>query len=483
MPCGIGNALLRVAGARTYCTIPVHMYVHQKTYIREIHILSYLYVQYYFLYVHTYMYEENHSFSTTPRMTAFIVVQIPPTLSATLPDLTGMVWYTVNVITSHQPSSTTPRHTADRTTMSSSSKADNQQDDKGKKDDLSSESSASDDDDDSLVLEGQLVRNPDVSASSSSGDSDNESDNDREETQDEHDHDRDEDQKEERVDQVKPETAQTTTTVAAAKRKQPDDKADNKHNNNKKKKRKSKNRPHDASSTVDMSYVEFIFCDMDEKYWDGIRALLSNGASLYAAHASALADAMIEYDMVGTVLAQEDDTEHNVYGFASLLHWGHVPDTAQAQFKAVLGRRQDDVNDACQKRVVRALQDTDKKSPATAFLLTGRMINVPLEIVLALHQQVWQDIVWAQGEQTKLSYKRVQTLLRLAPCTRDKDASYVYRYYDDELLAQQAVGSSYVVEAPRSFSREDVVYLHVLELTLPAYQRAIQSLEQMVNNG
>ena len=338
-------------------------------------------------------------------------------------------------------------------------------------DDVSSESSDSSSDDDSLVLEGQMVRNPDVSSSSS-----------------------DDDEEEEEEEKPAKSTPSKKSESTDKKRKQHPTAASSPEKNptpTQKRKKKKKQR-NDDDGGVDMSYVEFIFCDMHEKYWDGLKALISNaGSALYQAHSSALADQMIEYDMVGTVLAQDHDPEHNVYGFGSILHWGHFPTAARQQFATVCGGSPEvpstittssstSKDTVCQKRVAQALQAVPN-SPVTAFLLMGRMINVPVEIVLTLHQQVWQDIVWAQKEKTKLSYKKIDKVLRLAPCTQD-GSSYVYRYFEDELLAAQAVGS-YVVEAPRSFSREDKVYLQVLELTLPAYERAIQALERMVNGS
>ena len=364
--------------------------------------------------------------------------------------------------------------------------------------DVSSESSDSSSDDDSLVLEGQLIRNPDVPSSSSDDDYDD--DDDEEED--------DDDTKGIVVRKGEGEPVKLTnskkTDATDNKRKQHpsavknDDKKNQtseqqKQHPKKKKKKKQRDDDNNDDGGVDMSYVEFIFCDMHEKYWDGLKALIGNaGSALYQSHSSALADQMIEYDMVGTVLAQDHDPEHNVYGFGSILHWGHFPATARQQFATVCGTSpnvastkstNNSASDAaCQKRIVQALR-ADVKSPTTAFLLMGRMINVPVEIVLSLHQQVWQDIVWAQKEKTKLSYKNIDKVLRLAPCTLDGgDDSYVYRYFEDELLAAQAVGS-YVVEAPRSFSREDKVYLQVLELTVPAYERAIHAMERMANGS
>ena len=359
-------------------------------------------------------------------------------------------------------------------------KANNSHDD----DELSSESSS---DDDSLVLEGVLVRNPDVSSSSDDDDSD---DND------------DEDDKEKSVKDAK-QSAQSSKRPAAAASKsqqQPPPKKAKKTKKPKQPRRKT------DEPEIDTTHVDFIFCDMAEHYFHGCKALLSNGASLYQAHSSALADAMVEYDMVGTVIGQPDDPEHTVYGFGSLVHWVHLPATAQTGFtkvschqNVVTGTNQQTTAKAAAKACQARLQSSltacqTKTTPAVAVLLTGRMINLPVEIVLSLHQQVWLDIQWAQTEKTKQSYKNITTVLRLAPCTRDDNnnndssssssSSYVYRYFEDELLAEQAKkGSSYFVTAPKSFSREDQVYLHVLELDLEGYQRGIQALERLVNHG
>lgn len=334
--------------------------------------------------------------------------------------------------------------------------------------DLSSESA---DDDDSLVLEGVMVRNPDVS-SSSDDDSDNDDDDDD-----------DDDGHAKAGDDSKP-----PASSSGEKRKANNQTtASNKNKSNKKKKKKNKN-----DDGIDMVHVDFIFCDMGEKYWGGIKALLTNGASLYHAHSSILADQMIEHEMVGTVIGTENDPEDSVYGFGSLLHWAHFA-TAQDQFRKVCCQQvihrphknmpQLPDEEATRQAVTKALQKED--DPTTAFLLFGRMVNLPLEIVLALHQQLWLDIEYAlkQKDADELSYAGLKTVLRVAPCTRESDSNdWVYRYFDDEIMAGQATGK-YVVEAPKSFSREDKVYLQVLQLDLKGYQRAIQDLERMVGSG
>lgn len=357
--------------------------------------------------------------------------------------------------------------------------------DEDDKEEVSSESSdvSSDDDDDSLVLEGVLVRNPDVSSSSSS--------------------DEDSDQDEEEADSkpaaaAKPAAKQDKASTAASAGDKRKGAADN---NNDKTSKKSKTREKNKRKKeqkqqpqVDMVHVDFIFCDMAEKYWGGIKALLSNCASLYQAHSSVLADAMIAHEMVGTVIGTEGDAEHSVYGVASLLHWPHFGTAAQDAFGKVC--RQDICRphknmpamadeEATRQGVIEALGKSD--NAAAAFLLFGRMINLPLEIVLALHQQLWLDIEFAQKqtEADELSYASasLQTVLRLAPCTREANTTdWVYRYFDDEIMAGQATGK-YVVEAPKSFSREDKVYLQVLVLDLKGYQQSIQDLERMVGSG
>ncbi|KAL7579233.1 hypothetical protein ACA910_011395 [Epithemia clementina (nom. ined.)] len=182
-----------------------------------------------------------------------------------------------------------------------------------------------------------------------------------------------------------------------------------------------------------------------------------------------------------------------------------------------------------------------KKSPLIPLFLFlhGRMMNLPLEIVLALHQQLWLDWEWDQeeeeedpkdGKATKkktnkqsplqrdssilpkmtLSGKIVEPrILRLAPCTKTNSSTshktsnnnkrtkkkqttneatavlsqgVLYRYYDDELLADRAV-VRYAVKAPPSYSQEEDLFLQVLVLTSSGYQQAIHDLEQMVGSA
>ncbi|KAL7579184.1 hypothetical protein ACA910_011357 [Epithemia clementina (nom. ined.)] len=189
-----------------------------------------------------------------------------------------------------------------------------------------------------------------------------------------------------------------------------------------------------------------------------------------------------------------------------------------------------------------------KKSPSIPLFLSlhGRMMNLPLEIVLALHQQLWLDWEWDQEEEEdpkdlkatkkKTTYKQSPLptdssilpkmtlsgkklkprILRLAPCTKTNSSTsrktknnnnnnnnnnkrkkktqttneatavlsqeVLYRYYDDELLADRAV-VRYTVKAPPSYSQEEDLFLQVLVLTPSGYQQAIHDLEQMVGSA
>jgi hypothetical protein len=341
-------------------------------------------------------------------------------------------------------------------------------------------SESSEDDDDSLVLEGVLVRNPEVDSSSDDSDDDEDDDEDDED---------DEDDDDEKVATAK------STEKAVAKRLAASNGAQAKRQ--KKKARKTKKTG--GEPEIDLVHVDLVFCDMAEAYWHGLKALLSNGTSLYQAHSSLLADQMIAHERVGTLIATPDDPDHSVYGFGSLLHWAHFG-TAQSAFHEVCAQAAYHPNagvqlpdeEACREGVVELLA-SDQAASTVVFLLMGRMVNLPLEIVLALHQQVWLDVEWAQQQPSQDDKKKKKkqkgaapaplsfakpTVLRVAPCTREGQ-DWVYRYFEDELLAGQAQGS-YVVEAPVSFSREDKVYLRVLQLNLPGYQKAIGDLERLV---
>ena len=120
-------------------------------------------------------------------------------------------------------------------------------------------------------------------------------------------------------------------------------------------------------------------------------------------------------------------------------------------------------------------------------MLHGRMVNLPIEIVLTLHQQIVLDMDWAtknaatEEERRSMNFK---TFLRLAPCHKDNRAAgggggLSYRYFDDEVLAERAE-FAFTVAAPASFSKEQKQLLTVMLVTEKGYFAALDDLVKIV---
>jgi protein BCP1 len=326
--------------------------------------------------------------------------------------------------------------------------------------DDSDDSSCSSEEDDDLILEGVLVRNPDASDSSSDEDSDADED-----------------------DTAKPPAAKKQKPNVKGK---PETKANSTQSKKKKKKKKAK----DGPEIVDM---EFTFCEMDEKFFHGIKALLSSSSPAYLTHSSALSDLMIENASVGTVISteyqykpgQERDPEYEgvVYGFASILNvTTHKDNEAiKALTKLCLSKCPED-----RKAELKTVLSGTTKRPA-GFYFQSRMVNLPLEIVEVLHQQLILDMDWAVENASNEAQRKsldFGVFLRIAPTYREKGsggggASY-YKYFDDELLANHAE-FTYEIELPKTFGMEETPYCSVIVLTKKGHRDAIKNLKQLVN--
>jgi protein BCP1 len=292
-------------------------------------------------------------------------------------------------------------------------------------DDSSDESSG----DDSLVLEGVCMRNPDASSSSDDSDDDDE-DND------------DDEEEEEEEPSKKPEAKDNGKRKAAGK---PSVKNEEAKAIQKKKKRKKK-----SKDDEDLN-VEFTFCDMDEKYFHGLKALLHDSSTVYQHNSSLLADLMIENISVGTVVSTADDEDGYVFGFASVLNVSTYQTSPVVQY----------LKDFClkecpaqHKKELEVVLSGKTKRPA-GFFVHGRMINMPLEIVQVLQQQLVVDMDWAVDNAEGGSEERKSldfgAFIRLAPCSLSGQ-SVVYRYFDDEIFAERAE-FVFTVDAPKSYSK------------------------------
>eukprot|EP00536_Pseudo-nitzschia_multiseries_P005866 jgi/Psemu1/324080/estExt_fgenesh1_pg.C_1180009 len=260
----------------------------------------------------------------------------------------------------------------------------------------------------------------------------------------------------------------------------------------KKKNKKTKKEKNDGPEMVNM---EFTFCDMDEKFFHGIKNLLGSSSPAYLPTASALSDLMIENVAVGTVISteydykpgQEKDPDYEgvVYGFASVLNVTTHKDSEaiRALKKLCLSHCPAD-----RKSELKTVLSGTTKRPA-GFYFQSRMVNLPLEIVEILHQQLIMDMDWAVEHAGGTTEQRKAldfgVFVRIAPTYREKGGSTTqsyFKYFDDELLANHAE-YTYEIELPKTFGMEETPYCTVIVLTKPGHREAVKELKRMVSGG
>ena len=278
-----------------------------------------------------------------------------------------------------------------------------QDDDSSDDDSVSSEEEGED-----LILEGVLVRNPDVESSDDSDDDDSSSSSDS-----------DSDDEEE---QPKHKKAKTDSNSNSKKPSQKETQKKSKSNKSKKGK-------------TEIIPCEFTFNDMNPKYFHGIKNhLLTQPA--YAGHSSAIADAMIENISVGTVVSTSDGAD-NIFGFASVLN------VTSYQKKESIQKLKQMMLAACPKDHQTELSTVltgSTKRPAGIFL-HGRMVNLPFEIMLVLHEQLVKDMDWAVenaegGEEERKSLNFGAFVLLASSCSRDNTThNIMYKNFEDEIFA------------------------------------------------
>jgi protein BCP1 len=234
-----------------------------------------------------------------------------------------------------------------------------------------------------------------------------------------------------------------------------------------------------GSSGPDIVQVEFTFWDMDEKFFHGIKTLLHSSSTIYAPDSSALSDLIVENVSVGTVISTEGDDEGNVYGFATVLNIttnGSQP-CIQRLKKACVEQCPEQ-----HKVELETVLSGKTKRPA-GFLLHGRMINLPLEVVEVLHQQLVLDMDWAvenaEGGKEERKSLDFGAFVRLAPAF-PSDGSIVYKYFDDEVFASNAE-FVYTIDAPKPFGSEEKQICRVIVMTKTGHREAMKELAQLVN--
>mmetsp|Transcript_1460 Transcript_1460/g.2726 ORF Transcript_1460/g.2726 Transcript_1460/m.2726 type:complete len:385 (-) Transcript_1460:144-1298(-) len=364
------------------------------------------------------------------------------------------------------------RSSAGASEKSSSSKkrsVDNEEFDAGKKDfpppqDASSspdDSSSSDEEDDDLVLEGEIMRMPGTTTS------------DEELSSEEEDEDKDEYGGKKARKIPLPEDYKKKSS----KKQKKDNKRD-----------KSKSKRGGGEPKVDTVNVDFIFCDMDEKFFYGIKTLLLANP-VYAPQSSALSDLMIDNVSVGTVVSAEGYAkgEDDVFAVASVLN---VTTHSSQPCIQYLRKQCLDHCPSQHKEEMETVLSGKTKRPA-GFFLHGRMINMPLEICEVLHQQLVLDMDWAVknaegGEDVRKSLD-YGAFVVMAPCTRSggDNGMLVYKYFDDEVFASNAE-FMYTFDAPKSGLEEaggEKQLCSVIVMTKTGHRDAMNDLAKLIHGA
>jgi hypothetical protein len=331
----------------------------------------------------------------------------------------------------------------------------------------SGSSSEDDDDEDEMILEGVLRRNPEVPSSSDDEDS-NPNDND----------DDDEDGKGNK--HKLPQTQNSTTSTNIKKLK--------KDSKNKKDPKQGIDRSDD-----DLVHVEFTFHDMDEKFWHGLKMLLLS-VPVFAPISSALADELIENISVGTVVSCDDGGD-NVYGFASVLPIQPFSEDDPTALQHLIQRCMDECPDQ-HKAEMTFVTSGSTQRPAGIFI-HGRMVNLPLDITLILHEQLVLDMDWAvdhaEGGEAERKLLDFGALILLAPCYVDAiTQKNTYKNFDDELFASHAefvypihtthpMSKSLKKRSSQTNDHEGIT--HVIVLTKTGHRQAMKELKELVNGS
>jgi protein BCP1 len=180
--------------------------------------------------------------------------------------------------------------------------------------------------------------------------------------------------------------------------------------------------------------VEFTFNDANEKYFHGIKNYLLSH-HVYAPHSSSISDLIIKNVSVGTIVSS-DDGEDNVFGFASVLNVKTYND--EKCFQAI----KTSCLEFCPKKYKTEMETvlSGKTKRPAGFFVHSRMVNVPLEITLVLHEQLVLDMDWAvdnaEGGEDERKSLNFGAFVILAPCHIENSSNaLVYKNFDDEIFA------------------------------------------------
>mmetsp|Transcript_13335 Transcript_13335/g.15537 ORF Transcript_13335/g.15537 Transcript_13335/m.15537 type:complete len:232 (+) Transcript_13335:375-1070(+) len=230
---------------------------------------------------------------------------------------------------------------------------------------------------------------------------------------------------------------------------------------------------------------------MKESYFHGIKNFLLHQSAL-AAHSSEITDIILDNISVGTVISTEDG-EDNVFGFASVLNVTTYKD------KSYMKHLKQKCLESCPakyKSEMETVLSGKTKRPA-GFLIHGRMVNLPLEITLILHEQLVEDMDWAvkkaEGGEEERKSLNFGAFILFAPCYRDGNTHQtLYKNFDDEIFAGHA---EYVFPLDLSGLKKkggdggsgnhdgdaESIHVNVIVMTKSGHREAMTELKKLIN--
>lgn len=241
--------------------------------------------------------------------------------------------------------------------------------------------------------------------------------------------------------------------------------------------------------------VDFLFSDPREAHFHSVKQfLLAYLPPTQPFDVSGLANAIVGQVTAGTMVCVEG--EDDVYGFITALNLkSFVNETSIQQILQYVTKK-------CPSTELSKLQQI-LNTKNVGLVLNERMVNLPYQLVPALHSALHEDIEWAieneDTEELRNSFK-MDYFLILATCTEEKSGSSgskkgkksktayeqtakLFHNFEDEFLEQEAE-LSFSFDAPLT-EREQVDKSSkttvVMLLEREKHKAALASISAMIN--
>ena len=207
---------------------------------------------------------------------------------------------------------------------------------------------------------------------------------------------------------------------------------------------------HKDAETIDVS---FDFVDLNEDDYHGVKNLITRSAvlPLLLDHDAigCLTDTIVKQVEVGTAVKADD----GLFGCATLMCLVQEKEEAAAaatekkkkrtrRFSDVAKRLRKLLLKKCPKEHVKRL--TDVLNENAALLINERVLNFPLQLVPALHDNLCRDLAWVCGQEKesgaeKTPFSDVRHVVVLSPSTKSSDGSGTFfEKFEEEMFRDEA---------------------------------------------